>query len=220
MILAKVTDPKSASLKDDINAQRRKLIVQIEAFRAQQETYCPTVGDLVASQTASKEFLGQPERERLYLPSEVEATVRSSLELDDLADLEARLREGEAFDAIRDLQTTVKMIEALFTAKQLERGQKQHTRALQKIEDAKATRDRIMGNYNAAQAALVCLRGKETEALFPVLKEKDIVRRSTCDRAQPGDSRRMDGKLWELRHAVKGNHLIISRLGTTKSISS
>ncbi|RDB28165.1 hypothetical protein Hypma_001335 [Hypsizygus marmoreus] len=178
-----------------------------------QKTLTPKICDCVAAQTLAHADSEDPEKEILFLPSDFSESERADLDLSVCAQHEHQLREGEAFDALRHLQTIVKTLDALSTAKRKDaRGQDQNTRALTRIKEVEGQRDLAMRDYAAARTALLALGEPEADNRFPTLTLQDTYRKSTRDKREVGDSRRMDGKLWVNTGVTGGAQPVVPQL--------
>jgi hypothetical protein len=140
------------------------------------------------------------EVEKLFLPSCLDGTGRLEVGAIELGIEEGKLREGAAFDALRATQTAVKALKNLQDHKaKNSRGQAQNTRSVKLIADTEARRNIHISAYNNHRRAMISLSmigENELNSPFPGLEVKDTFMKSTVQRRQLGDSRRMDGILW------------------------
>ncbi|KAF8197329.1 hypothetical protein K438DRAFT_1760109 [Mycena galopus ATCC 62051] len=177
----------------EVLSRRTKLGNMILAWRQQQKSIAPNLGDKVAMQAAASPAV-PVEEEVLFLPSGLTASEWLDLGVVALGVEEVRWREGEAFDALRAVQNVTKN----------ERHQKDNTRAANEIADTTKRRDRHMQTYDAARRAMIALGtlidGPNTS--FPPLTVADTFMKSVRQTRRVGDSKFTDGLLWR----VSGGH--------------
>ncbi|KAJ7067568.1 hypothetical protein C8F01DRAFT_1342702 [Mycena amicta] len=176
----------------EVTSRTTKLQTKMIAWRKTQKLIMPTVGDAVAAQS----LLSLPvQDEKLYLPSNfLTREERTALALDDLADEEARWREGQVFDSLRALQNNVKAITALQRDKMKnDRHQKQNTRSGGQIREGLRRRELHKSSYHVARSALLTLNGVTS---FPELQDADLYMKPVLDKRRLGDSKLSDGALW------------------------
>ncbi|KAF8157650.1 hypothetical protein K438DRAFT_2073948 [Mycena galopus ATCC 62051] len=188
----------------EVLSRRTKLGNMILAWRQQQKSIAPNLGDKVAMQAAASPAV-PVEEEVLFLPSDLTASERLDLGVVALGVEEVRWREGEAFDALRAVQNVVKALVALRDRKtKNERQQKDNTRAANEIADTTKRCDRHMQTYDAARCAMIALGtlidGPNTS--FPPLTVADTFMKSVRQTRHVGDSKFTDGLLWR----VSGGH--------------
>ncbi|KAF7372608.1 CxC2 domain-containing protein [Mycena venus] len=202
----------------EVLSRRTKLGNTILAWRQQQKSIAPKLGDTVATQAAVLPAV-LVEEEVLFLPSDLTASERLDLDVVALGVEEVRWREGEAFDALRAVQNVVKALVALRDRKtKNERQQKDNTRAGNEIADTTRRRDRHMQTYDAARRAMIAL-GALTDGpntSFPPLTVADTFMKSVRQTRRIGDSKFTDGLLWRVSGGnVPGPSLVTSELETS-----
>ncbi|KAF8195334.1 hypothetical protein K438DRAFT_1760990 [Mycena galopus ATCC 62051] len=137
----------------EVLSRHTKLGNMILAWRQQQKSIAPNLGDKVAMQAAASPTV-PVEQEVLFLPSDLTASEQLNLGVVALGVEEVRWREGEAFDALRAVQNVVKALVALRDRKtKNEQQQKDNTRAANEIADTTKQRDRHIQTYDAARCA-------------------------------------------------------------------
>ena len=114
-----------------------------------------------------------PEQERLFLPSDFSKAEREGFVLEELAQEEGILREGQMCDIILQLRNTVKQLMAIHRAKaKNSKGQQQNTWASGRIERARFICNYTLKNYTLARSAmeaLGCLNEVYSTLRFPNL---------------------------------------------------
>ncbi|KAJ6616904.1 hypothetical protein B0H10DRAFT_1914835 [Mycena sp. CBHHK59/15] len=198
--IREASDHQLESTLREVQSRRTKLNDMIIAWRQQQKSLAPKLGDKVAAQAVASPAV-QIEHEKLFIPSDLTASERLQLDLVNLGVEEVRWREGQAFDALRTVQNVVKAVTALYDRKEKnERQQKDNSRAGDHIQDTIKRRDRHMQTYESARLAMISLgalaEGPGTS--FPPLKEADTFMKSVRKTRQVGDSRFTDGLLWRV----------------------
>ncbi|KAJ6484788.1 hypothetical protein C8R45DRAFT_1075191 [Mycena sanguinolenta] len=186
--------------RKEVLSRRTKLESAIIAWRQQQKSIVPKLGDKVAIQATTLPAV-PVEEEILFLPSDLTPTERLEFDVVALGVEEVRWREGEAFDVLRAVQNVVKTLVALRDRKtKNERQQKDNTRAGTEIADTMKRRDRHMQTYDVARRAMIALDaltdGPNTS--FPPLSLADTFMKSVRQSRRVGDSRFTDGLLWRV----------------------
>lgn len=137
------------------------------------------------------------EREILYLPSDFNSTDRVKLGLQRLADLELRLREGEANDAVLALCDTIAHKMVLREVKKSNaRGVTQNTRATKFIRGVEFKRAGHAAQYRKAREAVLELQNVKESANYPVLTEEDMYAKNAVNARELGDGSKTDGWIW------------------------
>lgn len=192
-----------AATEQELSKRKSKLDSALEEFRVLQATVMPNISAVISSRLDQEK---RPEEEALYLPSDFTAAERVKFDLVHLANIESKLREGQANDWIAFVQNVVRKIGTMLLYKQKHyRGEAMNTRATSNLLEAHIRRDEGIQNYNAARQALIDLGvtdGSESSS-FPHLMPHDTFRKAVDRRRKTGDSRRMDGGLWTLGAAAK-----------------
>ncbi|KAJ7857939.1 hypothetical protein B0H14DRAFT_3135672 [Mycena olivaceomarginata] len=217
------TEHNLETTQKEVLSRRTKLSNAILAWRQQQKSIAPKLGDKVAIQAATLPAI-PVEEEVLFLPSDLTASERLDLDVVALGVEEARWREGEAFDALRAVQNVVKALVALRDRKtKNERQQKGNTRAGNEIADTTKRRDRHMQTYDAARCAMIAL-GTLTDGVntsFPPLTVADTFMKSVRQARRVGDSKLTDGLLWRVSGGnVPGPSLAVPVLTTSPGNSA
>jgi hypothetical protein len=170
-------------------------------WRDDQRLLMPKAGDAVARQRSC-----EVEHEKLFLPSDFEHEEQQTVEAIALGIEEAKLREGEAYDALRAIQSAVKTLTAIQDRKRKNaRGQAENTKSGSYIRDAQSRRDHHMETYASARLALILLGvvdSNDPESPFPPLTIEDTFMKSRQRGRGLGDSRRTDGKLWQMHGQI------------------
>ncbi|KAJ6596394.1 hypothetical protein DFH09DRAFT_130750 [Mycena vulgaris] len=102
--MQEVSEHNLESTRKEVLSRRTKLGTMIIAWRQQQKSITPTLGDKVSRQAALSPAV-QVEDETLYIPSDLTASERIELDVVALSIEEVRWREGQAFDFLRSIQT-------------------------------------------------------------------------------------------------------------------
>lgn len=154
----------------------------------------PSVKKTVIAQQSSK-----IEDELLYLPSYFPLEVRAELDLQTLGKEEVQLREAEVFECIAQLRHTSKRLSAMLSSKKKNtRGQNDSGRAMTARKSVEKGQEVLLKIYGSARHALLSLSSDliSKAKQFPVLTEEDLIRKSTTDKRQLGDSHRFEGRVW------------------------
>ncbi|KAJ7930322.1 hypothetical protein B0H13DRAFT_1858952 [Mycena leptocephala] len=194
------TEHNLESIAKEVLSRRNKVGNMIAAWRQQQKSMTPMLGDKVAAQAAASPVIPL-EKEVLYLPSDLTASERLELDVVTLGVEEIRWREGQVFDALRAVQVVVKALTAVRDRKtKNDRQQKDNTRAGEEIRETIKRRDRQMQTYNAARRAMISLDALEDgpNTSYPPLTEGDTFMKSVRQARRVGDSRFTDGLLWRV----------------------
>ncbi|KAJ7304705.1 hypothetical protein DFH08DRAFT_825282 [Mycena albidolilacea] len=201
------TEHSLDSTRREISSRRTKLGNMIAAWRKQQKSITPKLGDKVSGQATASPVV-PVEFEVLFLPSDLTSMERLELDVAALGAEEVQWREGQAFDALHAVQNVVKALRALRDRKgKNDRQQKDNTRAGAQIADTTKRRDRHMQTYEAARQAMIRL-GALTDgpnAHYPRLTEADTFMKSVRQTRQVGDSRFTDGLLWRVSGGISAS---------------
>ncbi|KAI0038809.1 hypothetical protein FA95DRAFT_1505012 [Auriscalpium vulgare] len=169
------TTANQATLLQDA---RTSILRQIRRFRADQELHMPFVAPLIdAAESASSLSTEQPERIKLYLPSDFTAAQREELCLPALIATEAKLRHAGMSDALEDVRHQLRFRTYVNTWKVKNvRGQRPNTRARDmqaRIEDSVK---RAAETYRRHRAAYQGLSGNGAwQTRFQELKDEHLV---------------------------------------------
>ncbi|KAF8913329.1 hypothetical protein CPB85DRAFT_1219841 [Mucidula mucida] len=175
---------------------RAALLGDLRQWRKTQLQIMPTLERLaLESRLESAEVF--VEREILYLPSDFNSTDRVKLGLQRLADLELRLREGEANDAVLALCDTIAHKMVLREVKKSNaRGVTQNTRATKFIRGVEFKRAGHAAQYRKAREAVLELQNVKESANYPVLTEEDMYAKNAVNARELGDGSKTDGWIW------------------------
>jgi hypothetical protein len=148
------------------------------------------------------------ECETLWLPSDWSEEERLAFGMAELAECERLLREAEVHEYLNAVRGSVKVMGALSNHKKVHaRGQGQNTWALSSIKEEEKKRDLAMRHYNSIREALLRLVPSEerpaAQERMPVLSVQDTYRKPPQMRREVGDSRRSDGRTWDVPKSGK-----------------
>ncbi|KAK0444170.1 hypothetical protein EV421DRAFT_1903278 [Armillaria borealis] len=162
------------AVSKDIQKKRKALHKDLTRLRSLQGEYMPCVkAKLRETINDSRDV----EDRKLWMPSELDPTLRVKGCLSGVADIETKLHEAQCQDALSSLRSTLRARHSLFSRRNKNfRGQKQNTR----VADTAHRLDRqcrLAGaKYNAARAALISLKGPGTwETELRELRNSDMV---------------------------------------------
>ena len=159
------------------------------------------------------------EEENLFIPSSFSESDRTALALSDLVRDEAVLREAHAYECVMQLRLVLKAISVLYKKRKMNFvGQRNITRARARIQLTETIRDHHLLVYNESRDALIKLGALlPEEERLPQLRPEDLVRKSTVDKRQTGDTYHPDGKFWTIRikpsfsRGINGKHIYLAR---------
>ena len=135
-----------------------------------------------------------PETEVLILPSTSNGQLHG---LQKLADIELRLRKGQAYDMLGKLRTSIHIWNYNFEFKQNEvRGQKQNTQAQRFLKTLCQDINTAAATYRRAQVALVHLGMTEDNAVFRPLLDSELYMKNMSKPAKLGNNRKEDPWSW------------------------
>jgi hypothetical protein len=160
----------------DIQEKRTGLLRQIHNWREVQLAYTPHVASLISQMQHTPETFA--ENTPLFLPSSLPIHIRNLPELQEICQLERRLREPQANDALAEIRRQRRIIQGLWQFKQLNvsgTGNKPNTRMLTLWKRFDNKTKRAAQAYRTAWSALRILdsNGSWTSHLME-LKDKDI----------------------------------------------
>ena len=142
-------------------------------------------------------ILHNVEDEPLFLPSSFTAEQREDFDLQDLADIEMRLREGEASDAIVKLQTALRKVSELEGDKKKQVGSSnKNTRAKSALNKAHGVKRKLVTEYNAARKAMLSLGLQVDSKRFPQLRDQDTYRPGTIEPHEFNSGEKKTGWIW------------------------
>lgn len=176
-IRGKLTLNQTETVKKDITKQRKALTEKLTIYRDTQRLLIPSVEDmLVIVYDSDEEVI--PESENLLLPSDMTPVQRRARDLEPLAALECKMREGELYDCIQAVQNAAKSYSITHDQKKQERGTNANTRSQLKLKRIEVERDSCIADYNRVRKALIDLGGAQAEEL-PAMSISDTYRYST-----------------------------------------
>ncbi|KAJ7434559.1 hypothetical protein FB451DRAFT_1195267 [Mycena latifolia] len=204
--IQEASDHNLESTRKEIPGRRTKLSDMITAWRQQQKSITPKLGDKVALQAALSP-----------------AVQRLELDVATLGVEEIRWREGQAFDSLRATQNVVKSLTALRELKRKnDRQQKDNSRSGDQIAEAIKRRDRHMQSYESARQAMISLGalvdGPNTS--FPPLTEADLFMKSVRQTRQVGDSKLTNGFLWRTAGRITSPSHVAPSIPSGSAITS
>lgn len=195
-IRGKLTLNQTETVKKDISKQRKALAEQITVYRDTQKLIIPSIEDMLVTIYDNDDEVN-PENEILLLPSNMTPAQRQARDLEHLAALECKMREGELYDCIQSVQNAAKSYSITHDQKKQERGTNANTRSQLKLKRIEVERDSCIADYNRVRKALLDLGGAQSEEL-PVMSLSDTYRYSTVRPRALGDSRETDGGLYTM----------------------
>ncbi|KAF7288787.1 CxC2 domain-containing protein [Mycena indigotica] len=154
------------------------LLKEIKAFETLQLTYMPGVADLRERDEEGRDADSpppQPERLRLYLPSELSEEDRRVVANGRVVETEARLRKGQCGDALTDLRKKLHAQQHLYWYRDSNMvGQRQRTRSVTLTARMDEGRSVIVAKYRRAQAAMIALKGSAYAPQYRQLLDEDV----------------------------------------------
>ncbi|KAJ7041928.1 hypothetical protein C8F04DRAFT_946399 [Mycena alexandri] len=169
----------TADRESKIQEYRLALLAKLRKFRELQSIYTPAAVRAIAAEEAGRD--GElpppnPEHIRLWLPSELAASQRAGGGCQhNVADMEARLREGQCSNALVDIRGRLHTKRYLINFRNDNlTGQKKTTRAFTIIEQLGDRVDISSRKYTDARTALTRLWGAEYAPHLRVLKPADL----------------------------------------------
>ncbi|KAF9028382.1 hypothetical protein BDZ89DRAFT_1066203, partial [Hymenopellis radicata] len=122
------------------------------------------------------------ETEKLYLPSDFSPAERSQLGLVTLAEVELKLREGEANDAVVFLCEAITHAMMFRSVKEKHaRGVSQNTRAAKFIRGVNDRRNAYADQYRRARKAVLALKAINESSDYPILTQEDMYAKNATD---------------------------------------
>ncbi|KAJ6527320.1 hypothetical protein DFH09DRAFT_935635 [Mycena vulgaris] len=138
-----------------------------------------------------------PEREDLFLPSQLSDHMRRSLGMSELAAAEYELREGQAYDALADVRIAIKTFNfnVAFKIAQIQ-GQSSNTRAQNFLRTLANDRIVAADDYRRARAAMLRLGLSPTDKNLAHLVNDELYAKNTRDSPKMGESGDVDPWFW------------------------
>lgn len=149
---------------------------------------------------------------KLMLPSDFSPAERSRHSIEDFADIERRLREGEAYDVLELLRQQLNRNNVLQVDRQENsRGTRENTRSYRVLVEAKRLKDHWVSEYKRVRCAMISLGldTNDTTTPFKPLREEDLWRNSTHVPHQLSTGYKRDGWIWRVGQGLDsiGNKL-------------
>ncbi|KAF9500747.1 hypothetical protein BDN71DRAFT_1567169, partial [Pleurotus eryngii] len=178
--------------------RRNRLQRRIAAWCRVQELYMPAVLPLRARAENTREGNVNAEHIKLFLPSEVIASIRLD---NQLARLEWRLRYGQVFNHLAELRRHLLVLSTMYQSKDnLSCGQKSNTRSVALIKNIQGHVNYVCQKYHSCRSALVALSGplEETgwESLVQPLLDADVRSLKEGDDTGNSEGRRQLSWIW------------------------
>ncbi len=162
--LAQGKSGKRNTTDEEIRHDRRQLTTRIEKLRMAQKNLMPQIEPYVMQHIKERP---EPEREKLYLPSDFENIHdRNTLGLEDIGEAQRLMVEGAANDAIRRVQSIAKTLSSAIKDKKDDAsgqasGQAQQTRAMTTLTELKFRLHLAIQDYNAYVICLLIWEWRE-----------------------------------------------------------
>ena len=147
----------------DLEEKRSNLIRQIMIWRPVQLAYTPHVAMLLPLVNENDEpgpLYTKPESTPLFFPSSLPPHIRDRPELEEMCEIERRLREPQAHDALADIRRLRRIIQGLWLFKKYNvsgTGNNPNTRMLDMYHCIEYKLRRAANRYRVAYAALLAL---------------------------------------------------------------
>ncbi|KAF8952930.1 hypothetical protein BDZ97DRAFT_1670418 [Flammula alnicola] len=178
-----------------INTRRSALATDIKLWRKAQVTVFPQLHDMIVNAEISTE----PEKEKLFLPSEIDLKEHQELGLEAAAEHEFHLREGQANDSVKAICNAVMHGMVLRDEKrERARGVSQNTRALKQINSVKDKKNFHVSKYRFARSQILKLKGNDPSIMedYPELKDEDTYAKNATSSRKVGDGKSVDSWIW------------------------
>ncbi|KAJ7645720.1 hypothetical protein B0H17DRAFT_878467, partial [Mycena rosella] len=148
-----------------------------------------------------KDFVGgdpdAPQKEKLWLPSELNEPARAVSGMQELAAIEYELRKGQAYDALADVRTAIKTFNFNVAFKIVQvQGQSANTRAQNFLRTLANDRLIAADGYRRARDALLRLGLLPTDTCLAALANEDLYAKNTRDSPKMGESGDVDPWFW------------------------
>ncbi|KAJ6488304.1 hypothetical protein C8R47DRAFT_1177489 [Mycena vitilis] len=199
----------AAEQSERLTEMRRSFFTKLARFRKLQAIYMPgAVEELEEAEDSRDSEMPPPKAEdvRLYLPSG-----RRSADQDEgckagLAEMEAKLREGQCRDSLRNLRTRLHLHAKRHLLDHRDdgnvAGQRAATRSYTLIGRIGERVDGAAAKYRRARLALMALRGRDAGITWRDLKAADV--QLDEEREIDAKARRRLGEIGSGRHRRKG----------------
>ncbi|KAF9024287.1 hypothetical protein BDZ89DRAFT_954844 [Hymenopellis radicata] len=191
---------KAASTETELGVVRRSraaLLGDIRRWRKEQIQLVPMLSKLASSEDGNENDQILVETEKLYLPSDFSPAERSQLGLVTLAEVELKLREGEANDAVVFLCEAITHVMMFRSVKEKHaRGVSQNTRAAKFIRGVNDRRNAYADQYRRARKAVLALKAINESSDYPILTQEDMYAKNAVNARELGDGSKTDGWIW------------------------
>ncbi|KAJ7173392.1 hypothetical protein C8R46DRAFT_893031 [Mycena filopes] len=183
--------------EDLIAKSRQRLYQSVTDVRTRLVARAPMLEKHVVDADPEK-----PEKEALFLPSHFTESMRDELKLTTLAQVEYKLREGQAFDAIVETCTAIRTLNYNLTLKKTHiHGVGKNTRSQNFLRTLSNDVQTAADTYRRSRTALLALGLDEgNPALKPLLKTD--LRGKSGRKAVMGDARTQDSWIWNTGRAA------------------
>ncbi|KAJ8074666.1 hypothetical protein PM082_022244 [Marasmius tenuissimus] len=147
---------------------------------------------------ASREPAAPPiENICFYLPSEFSSRERQNLGLEELSQIDLKLREGECNDVVAHLCDTINSkIVMRDTQRKDAKGVTQNTRSVRWLNSVEARKQGYMDQYRDTRFAVLALMGLSESPDYPILKDEDTYAKNSMAPRELGDSKHIDSWIW------------------------
>ncbi|KAJ8083644.1 hypothetical protein PM082_009519 [Marasmius tenuissimus] len=156
--------------------------------------FCAT--GILAMAALCKPVAAQIENIRFYLPSEFSSQEQQNLGLEELFQIELKLREGECNDAVAHLCNTINSkIVMRDTQRKDAKGVTQNTQSVRWLNSVEAGKQGYMDQYRDAQLAVLASMGLSESPDYPILKDEDTYAKNLMAPRELGDSKYIDSSI-------------------------
>lgn len=189
-----LSEERTRSDAEAISKGRSKLSRDLGAWRKTQLQRFPKLRDHIP-----KVDFTVPEEEQLMLPSSFTSEMRKSLGLTRLADVEYRLREGQAYDALQSLRQTIQEYNHnLLNKAHNVHGVKHNTRAETFLRGLTADKHTAAGKYRLARDSMVSLGLSDDDTYWRPLRDTELWGKSVSKKRKLGDGKTRDPWFWSV----------------------
>lgn len=193
--------------KKSLHAERKRLREQLTDFRRLQKQVLPQTLD------ALPQMVGEPEEERLFMPSAWSQKERSRLGISPaLLQLEYDLRQGAINVAYLDLRRISSAFSVVPQRKKKQlKGTKARTRAQKQLQAMSHSLDKTLKDYNTNRRIQESITPGKSN-WWKSLGREDTWRKNVAETRQVGDSKVTEAALFSTTH--QGGH---SGIGTASN---
>ncbi|KAI4517304.1 hypothetical protein K525DRAFT_153413, partial [Schizophyllum commune Loenen D] len=163
------------NLEGLITSRRRAFLSKKDNFEQLQKVYMPGAQVHIEASESGIQGAVEAEQQKLYLPSDLPASLRRSACAEGLPEKELKLRRGQARDALYNLRRKLhaKQYHIEFRNKNTT-GQKKSTRARALLTTLQEKIELDAAAYRKARHAILSLRGVALDDEFPPLLAADL----------------------------------------------